>query len=117
MPDNKPPDTEVEANTAPEKDPRDNIPKHPSDLKGADLERAKIWARQSKDGTITLCKQKGCYHPVAPVLDAAGDTTTESDSNGKKYIVAQCTWDPGHGEQRIYAKTKEDEFDPEKFSD
>lgn len=94
------------------------LPRAPKELKGSDAERVKVWAKQSKDGTITLCNEKGCYYPLLAKRDSANhnEPVYKKDENGKTYVEAVCSYDPTHcdGSQRIYGKTKEDELDPNK---
>lgn len=119
MPDVKPPDQKPPE--TPPAEPKKteakkvSLPPPHKGLKGPEAERVKIWARQSKQGLITLCGHKGCYYPLDPKRDPStgGDPLLNKDDEGRVYTVGVCSWDPDHGEQKIYPPTKEDELDPD----
>lgn len=90
------------------------LPKPLASLKGTPKdETVRIWARQSKQGIITLCNVKGCYYPLSPVRDPAknNDPKVGVDKDGRKFVAGLCSYaGAAHGEQGIYPPKKEDEI-------
>lgn len=103
--------------------PDGSLPPPIKKLKGTPMEETvKIWARQSKQGSIQICDKKGCYYPLSPQRDPANNNDpkvvfeeVENDKGvmekQKVGIIGLCSWGGAdHEEQVIRPPKKEDEL-------
>lgn len=95
------------------------FPKPPSWIKKNDPAQAEtlsIWARQEKEGIITLCNHRGdsgerCYYPAINVRDSSNNPVIQVDEEGKTFALGKCSYAGElHPPIKMYPKKKEDEI-------